>query len=194
MRVSIYARARQEHRKDPHGVPGVKVIVPSACFHLTSFPFVLIFVFIICLYFGKGAFHDCPIKWFSWSLSYIHCHGSREWVDISWHYIFTAMDLESGVDISWHYIFTAMDLESGVDISWHYIFTAMELESGGGYIVTFHIHCHGSREWGGYIVTLYIHCHGSRQWVDISWHFIFTAMDLESGWIYRDIIDSLPWI
>ena len=53
----------------PHGVPDVNVIVPSACFHLISFPFVSMCVFIICLYFGKAAFHGCPIKCLSLSLS-----------------------------------------------------------------------------------------------------------------------------
>ena len=37
MQISIYARARQEHRNDPHDIPGVKVLVPSACFHLIEF-------------------------------------------------------------------------------------------------------------------------------------------------------------
>ena len=70
-RVSIYARATQEHRNDPHGVPDVKVIVPSACFHLISFPLVSMCVFTICLYFGKAAFHGCPMKCLSLSLSSI---------------------------------------------------------------------------------------------------------------------------
>ena len=48
--------------------PDVKVIVPSACFHLISFSFVSMCVFITCLYFGKAAFHGCPIKYFSLKL------------------------------------------------------------------------------------------------------------------------------
>ena len=66
--VSIYARARQEHGNDLHGVPDVKVIVPSACFHLISFHFMSMCGFIICLYFCKAAFHDCPIKCLSLSV------------------------------------------------------------------------------------------------------------------------------
>ena len=77
--VSIYTHARQEHRDGPHGVPDVKVFVPSACFHLISFPFVSMCVFIICLYFGKAAFHGCPIKCLNLSLSLI----SLQFVPIS---------------------------------------------------------------------------------------------------------------
>ena len=142
---------------------------------------------------------------------------------VSWHYVFTLDNIFSGVQYlgvggggvgggrcdyivalyfhSWQYLgggIVTLHFHSGnnwerVIISWHYIFTPDNIwvcvwGGRGGvcdYIVT--LYFHSRQSWGGggggggvcdYIVTLYFH---SRQY-------------LGRGWLYRNIIFSLPTI
>ena len=142
---------------------------------------------------------------------YFHCwqYFVRGWLyrDI----IFSLLTVfGQGVIISWHYIFTPDNIWSGVIILWHYIFTAGNISWGGDYIVTLYFH-----SWQ-YFVRGWLYCDMIfspltifGQGVIISWHYVFTPGNiwwggdyiltyfhswqyLVRGWIYRDIIFSLP--
>ena len=114
---------------------------------------------------------------------YVHSHRTIQGVDISWHYIFTLIQLVLDWISSWHYTFNLIQLESvgrfivalyihshttiqGVDISWHYIFTLIQqkLDWISSWHYTFNLIQLESV--GRFIVVLYIHCHTTIQGVD----------------------------
>ena len=82
------------------------------------------------------------------------------------------------VIISWHYVFTLDNIWGGDDYIVALYFHSWQYLGGGDYIVA--LYSHPNYIWGGgdYIVTLYFH----------SWQY------LGRGWLYRDVIFSLPTI
>ena len=109
---------------------------------------------------------------------YIHSHGTR----LGGGYIVT-LYIHSHGSRDWGWIYRDIiyslpwKLRVGVDISWRYKFTSIQLESGVEISWHYMFTPMEMASWGGYIVVLYIHPH-------------ITSV----GWIYRDIIYSLPWI
>ena len=63
-------RARQEHRNDPHGVPDVKVIVSTACYHFTSFHFYVYMCVCYMFLFWQSHFSWLSNKMFGFELSF----------------------------------------------------------------------------------------------------------------------------
>ena len=118
-----------------------------------------------------------------------------------------------GVIISLHYFFTSDNIGEGCDYIVTLCFYSWQYLGGGDYIVALYFHSWQYLGGGDYIVALYFH---SRQYLVrgliISWHYIFTpdnnwgggdhivTLYFDSrqlsgrGWLFRDVIFSLPTI
>ena len=119
-------------------------------------------------------------------------------VIISWHYIFTLLNLWRGVDYiltyfhSWQYlvggwkyrdiIFSLLTIfGAGVIISWHYILTSDNIWSGGDYIVTLYFHSSQYLVRGWLYPDIFSLLTIFSEGVNISWHYIFTPDNILWG-------------